>query len=195
MAFFYTYEIPKGYHWTGFEQVIAVNLDDKATSMPLQIDGDSLGQQTGAGSSGLAWSGPLLNLANLNFSNHALSANPPHDLQLGFSYAGSTLNLTLTPLLGQLHDALYVIDGTDSNGNPLYLIDYNYLRKQAYGTGVLTDSIPATATALAPMARTYGVRCSNGTLAVFTPELTTSSIAAPYIWQIGSIRWRTYEGI
>jgi hypothetical protein len=195
MQFFYTYELPVGYKWTGNERVVAINLDSKRTELPVKIAGASLGTQLGSGIFGVTWPGPGDYVANLNFNSN-LSVNPPADLEFREKRLGTALQLVVTPKMGLVHDALYVVDGTDALGNPLYVIDYNYLRKQDYGTAPFTENIPSTLTATpVPQAHAYGVLSSNGHVAVLQPQLKTSSTAAPYQWEVEKIIWRTYDGI
>jgi hypothetical protein len=194
MQFFYTYELPAGYKWTGNERVVAINLDDKRTELQVQIAGNQLGFQTGGGNFGTPWSGVGTDAHSLNF-NSGISVNPPADLTFSQTRSGGALQLTLTPVNGQLHDALYVVDGQDAQGNPVYVIDYNYLRKQAYAAAALTDSIADTASPTPPACHAYGVLSSNGAVAVMQPQLVTTSVAAPYQWKVGNIVWRTYDGI
>jgi hypothetical protein len=194
MQFFYTYELPAGYHWTGNERVVAINLDDKRTELPVQIAGSQLGFQTGGATFGIPWDGTGVSSRNLNFNN-GLSVNPPADLEFRQTRVGNDLQLLLTPASGRLHDALYVLDGNDPLGHPIYTIDYNYLRKQDYASAPLSDTILSTATATPPPVHTYGVLSSNGVVAVIQPQLVTTSVAAPYQWKVGSLVWRTYNGI
>jgi hypothetical protein len=194
MSFFYTYEVPAGYFWTGREEVVALNLDDKETTLPVQILGSNLGFLTGSGEYGMPWTGIGTNQHDLNF-NDGISLNPPADIRLKQEYAGTSLKLTYTPQSGQLHDALFVVDGVDTNGNPVYVIDYNYLRKQDYAATAAVETIAATATPDPPLVHTYGIRSSNGTLAVLKPHLITESTASPYKWKVDKLVWRTYEGM
>jgi hypothetical protein len=130
-----------------------------------------------------------------NFKS-GISIDPLYDFTLQEVRNGDgSLGLTLTPNYGLLHDALYVIDGQDAQGNPLYTIDYNYLRKQDYAATALADTIAVTATNTPPAAHTYGVKSQDGVLAVVTPVLVTSDAAAPFHWKVGALQWRTYTGI
>jgi hypothetical protein len=195
--FFYTYELPKGYRWTGNEQVVAINRANKQTVLPVQIEGGQLGFLINSGSDGVNMDGfPPSGNQGYSLAGAALSTLPLHDFNLAQSRDGAgTLTVTLTPVQGGLHDALYVVDALDPDGNPVYILDYNYLRKQVFGNSVLTDTIPATATNTPPPARTYCVRSPNGVLSVVKPVYATADAAAPYRWQIGELEWRCYDGM
>lgn len=192
MQFFYTYELPAQYRWTGFEQVVAVNSDERRTTMNIQILGNQLGHLVDSGTFGVTGGG----VQGFSFNQGGI-VTPPYDFTFSQEWIGEDLQITLTPMNGgTLHDAMIVIDPPpDPQGNPQYLLDYNYLRKQAYGSEVLQELIPAGPTNIAPLSRTYCVLSQTGVLAVFHPILFCPDSTAPYRYEVGTIEWRTYEGI
>jgi hypothetical protein len=77
-----------------------------------------------------------------------------------------------------------VIDPDPDGDPPVYLLDYNYLRKQQYDpVQVLTESMGAGTDSEPPLCKTYAVKSQTGVLAVFKPELTSVDIGG------GLYRW------
>lgn len=204
--FFYTYDVPVQYKWTGREQVVAINNADKRTVLDIQIEGSQLGYQIDGGNYGIIWddtAGPFAQ--GFNFDSGVIT-DPPYDLVLSQTRgAGDVLTIALTPENGgELHDALYVLDPVDGNGDPLlddngdpvYTLDYNYLRKQLYVASPLQEMIAKGTSAIPPVSKTYAVRSKLGRLVVFKPVLEAVYIGSgEYKYQVNAISWRSYEGI
>jgi len=193
--FSYTYELPSQYKWTGFEQVVAINRIGKRTAMNIDIIGPELGFETGQGVHGVT--GPSYT-QGFNFSGGAIT-NPDYDLIFKQHYDGdNNLQIELDPKNGAgLHDALYVIDPDPDGVPPVYLLDYNYLRKQVYDPAASQSEVVAPGESeVPPLCRTYCVKSQTGVLAVFKPVLSSEDIGGgDYRYYVSSIAWRTYDGI
>jgi len=205
MQFFYTYELPAQYKWTGFEQVVAINRDDKRTVMSIDIDG-ALGHPIEEGTLGTP-AGEELEFA-IDEDGKLTDIGAAESCDFTFAQEWNDDNdelvITLTPKKGKLHDAMIVIDPVDIEGNPLlddygkpiYTLDYNYLRKQVYGTNALVEQIDPGGLPGTPLSRTYCLLSQTGVLAVIHPVLyCPDPLTAPEVYQVGTIEWRTYEGI
>jgi len=205
--FFYTYTVPTQYKWTGREQVVAINNADKRTVLDIQIEGSQLGFQVDGGNYGIIWDdsfGPFAQ--GFNFDSDVIT-DPLYDVVFGQSRNSpdEALTITMAPANGgELHDALYVLDPVDGsgdpllddNGDPIYTLDYNYLRKQVYLANPLQEVIPKGTSATPPLNRTYAVRTKLGRLVVFKPVLKAIDIGGgQFKYQVLAISWRSYEGI
>lgn len=205
MAFFYTYDLPEQYVWTGFEQVVAINTDEKRSELPVRILGEELGSLERQDSFGVLWDELAPYSQSFGFDNEIV-VNSPYDLRFTQTRGPSnSLVLSIEPLgNGLVHDALYVVDPDDGNGGPLldgsgnvvYLIDYNYLRKQNYVGTPVGETVFAGISEIPPVSRTYAFKSANGTLGVFKPVLIATPIGGGlYKYSVQKIDWRSYEGI
>ena len=204
--FFYTYTVPTQYKWTGREQVVAINNAEKRTVLEIKIEGSQLGFLVAEGNYGIVWNdagGPYSQ--SFNFDSDVIT-DMPYDISFAQSIdAANALTISLTPQANAgVHDALYVLDPVDGFGNPIfdedgnriYTLDYNYLRKQTYGTTQAGEVINKGTASDPPLNKTYAVRTKDGRLVVFKPGLEAVSIGAgQFKYKVNSIMWRAYEGI
>lgn len=202
--FFYTYTVPTQYKWTGREQVVAINNAEKRTVLEVQIEGSQLGFLVAEGTYGIVWDETGTFSQGFSFDSDVIT-DSPYDITFSQSFdPADTLSITITPQgNGGVHDALYVLDPVDSSGNPLYdddnnqiyTLDYNYLRKQAYGTFPTDEPINKGIASVPPLNRTYAVRTQEGRLVVFRLELEAVQVGPDYKYKVRAIKWRAYEGI
>lgn len=206
MQFFYTYEVPLQYRWTGFERVVAINGDGKKTELEVQILGNQLGFLIDSGNYGVIWDeAGGAHQQGFNFSGGTIT-NPPYDFVFQQSRGAiNELVILVTPLNnGTVHDALYVLDPVDANGDPLtdengdviYTLDYNYLRKQDYLAVPVGETVPKANSATPPLNKSYAIQAKNGKFAVFRPNLEAISLGGgEFKYAVSAISWRVYEGI
>lgn len=198
--FFYTYDIPPQYKWTGLEQVTAVNNAGEVTVLPITIAGNVLGEEVASGELLFAYQPSSIahtNVRGINFEvdsdDDAISE--PFDVVLTHSRAAfaGPLSVSLDVANGAgLYDMGVVAD-------PLG-IEYNYLRKRPYqfaGSQALPMSVPLFAP-LFPVASpewssVYAVNGKLGSVILVIPKLTWNAPTAE--WYVSSVEWHRYEGI
>jgi hypothetical protein len=200
-AFFYTYDIPPQYHWTGLERVIAVNNAGEVKELQIDILGDLLGTEVASG---------LLNLSYLPIGGvheDIRGFNMEADDDDGAVVAPFDVNLrqyreTVNgPLLAELITA---------NGGGIYDIgiaadldqlDYNYLRKRPYEFGDGGNEAHIAVPLAAPVYpvgsptwhNVFAVEGKQGSVTVFVPQLSWNAVTTDYY--VSSVIWRRYEGI
>ncbi|MEZ5339183.1 MAG: binary toxin-like calcium binding domain-containing protein [bacterium] len=198
--FFYSYDIPPQYKWTGLEQVTAVNNAGEVTVLPITIAGNLLGREEASG--------------HLLFSYQPLSAQ--HTSQRGINFevdsdddaVSEPFDIVLTHSRANPGDPLVATLAVD-NGAGLYEmgvvadplgIEYNYLRKRPFqfdGSPALPMQVPLTAP-LFPVSDpswnyVYAVNGKLGSVILLIPELTFSASTSE--WYVSGIEWHRYVGI
>lgn len=192
--FFYTYDIPSQYQWTGLEKVVAVNNVGKETVLDVDIVGDVLGNQVAGDTLLLSFipdSGTMLNEKSLNLevSDNNAMVSAPFDVTLVHERDagnGNVLTARLEPMNGAgVYDIGLVADIDE--------LDYNYLRKRPYQESPVDIPLVAPQYPLgAPQwSHVYAVKGKEGSVIVFVPVLSQEGSE----WYVSSIIWRRYEGI
>ena len=207
--FFYTYELPQQYVWTGFEQVIAINRVGKQTVLPVKVEGTQLGFLTGNGKRNLAITpevevnqsinidgiqGTVVSDDFLVVQTAVTAGNDVH----GQTYPNDVVLFEMYPRgSAGLHDAYFVNDRQtppDLTGIS-FVVDYNYVRKAGYSYSATTPAWfvldPAAAQQLT---KTFAVRTNEGNYFVITPVVSESQSVGG-LWYVDQFNWRWYQGL
>ena len=199
--FFYTYDIPPQYRWTGLERVIATNNAGEVKELQINILGDLLGQQVADGEIHLSYQ-PVAGIHedsrgfNMEADGNDDAVNAPFDVTLR-QYRDTVGGPLIAELSSTGSGGIYEIGPAAD----LSQLDYNYLRKRPYeysGTGGSAQLPVALQAPAYPFSSpqwhgVYAVAGRQGSVAVFVPVLSQHPITGD--WYISSVIWRRFVGI
>jgi hypothetical protein len=198
--FFYTYDIPPQYKWTGLEQVTAVNNADQVTVLPITIAGNLLGVEVASGNLLLPYLpsvNPESNIRGLNLEVDSDDGMVSEPFDIVLTHTRTTFGGPLTASLTVAGNAGLYDMGVAAD--PQH-IEYNYLRKRPFqfaGSAGLPMDVPL-GTPLYPVAtprwsNVYVVNGKLGSVILVIPKLSWSATTAD--WYISEIEWHRYVGI
>jgi hypothetical protein len=199
--FFYTYNIPPQYHWTGLERVIATNNAGEVKELQIQILGDVLGTEVASGELNLSYQ-PVSGVHehsrgfNMEADDDDGVVTEPFDVRLRHyreTVAGPLKSELLTAGSAGIYDIGVAAD--------LSQLDYNYLRKRAYefadgGIPAALDvplQVPIYPVGTPQWHNVFAVNGQQGSVTVFVPVLTQHPVTGD--WYVSKVIWRRYVGI